>query len=266
MKNLLEVENLSISFDTGNGWFKAVDGISFGVAAGKIACIVGQSGSGKSLTALSIINMVPPSGKIEGRILFKEQDLLALPPYKMAQIRGRHIFSIFQNPMNSLNRSITTGKQLFEMAVSHGAQDKGKFYRDMGKILERMNFSNPYSVLRKYPFQLSGGMLQRMVIAFAVYSKPELIIADEPTTALDVTVQKEILRQFREIRDQWGATILLITHDFGVVAEIADDVIVMKEGRIVEKNGVRQIFNYPRDAYTKALIKATFDKEVDQTC
>lgn len=266
MESILKVEDLCVSFNEPEGSFRVVDSISFEVEVGKITCVVGQSGSGKSMTALSLINMVPLPGKVSGKVIFKDRNLLDLCFKEMREIRGRHIFSIFQHPMNSLNPSIKIGKQLFEFAKSHGMSENKQFYKEIAEILDTLNFVNSNIVLDQYPFQLSGGMLQRVMIALAIWMKPEIIIADEPTTALDAIVQKEILKQLSVIRKMFDVSILLITHDLGVVAEVADVVIVMKEGRIVEKGNVYKIFNDPQDPYTKSLLSATFRKEAGLVC
>lgn len=266
MESILKVEDLRVSFNGPEGSIRAVDGISFEVEVGKITCVVGQSGSGKSMTALSLINMVPLLGEVSGKVIFKERNLLDLCFKEMREIRGRHIFSIFQHPMNSLNPSIKIGKQLFGFAKSHGMNEKKQFYKEIAEILDTLNFVSSNFVLDQYPFQLSGGMLQRVMIALAIWMRPEIIIADEPTTALDAIVQKEILKQFSVIRKMYDVSILLITHDLGVVAEIADDVIVMKEGKVVENGNVYKIFNNPQDPYTESLLSATFRKEACLVC
>lgn len=266
MESILKVEDLCVSFNGPEGSFRAVDNISFEVEVGRITCVVGQSGSGKSMTALSLINRVPLLGEVSGKVIFKERNLLDLCFKEMREIRGRHIFSIFQHPMNSLNPSIKIGKQLYEFVKSHGVKGKKQFYKEITEILDTLNFLNSNIVLEQYPFQLSGGMLQRVMIGLAIWMKPEIIVADEPTTALDAIVQKEILKQFSVIRKMFDVSILLITHDLGVVAEIADDVIVMKEGRVVEKGDVYKIFNNPQETYTKSLLSATFRKEACLVC
>lgn len=266
MESILKVEDLCVSFNGPEGSFRAVDSINFEVEAGRITCVVGQSGSGKSMTALALINRVPLPGEVSGKVIFKERNLLDLCTKEMREIRGRHIFSIFQHPMNSLNPSVKIGKQLFELVKSHGVKGKKQFYKEIAEILDTLNFLNSNLVLEQYPFQLSGGMLQRVMIALAIWMKPEIIIADEPTTALDAIVQKEILKQLSVIKKMFEVSILLITHDLGVVAEIADEVIVMKEGKVVETGNVYKIFNNPQDPYTESLLSATFRKEAGVVC
>lgn len=266
LEDLLEVKNLYVHFDKEADVFTAVNNISFKVEPAQITCIIGQSGSGKSLTALSMINMAPPSARISGSVLFKGRNLLETSPDQLRKIRGKHIFSIFQNPMNALNPNVKIGRQLFEIAQSHGIKGKTGFFKEISDILKKMNFENPQQVLKQYPFQLSGGMLQRVIIALAIHMKPDVIVADEPTTALDVTVQKEILGQFNAIRNKYGIAILFITHDMGVVAEIADEVIVMKEGKLIEQGNVFSIFNNPQEGYTKSLLTSNFENEVLLKC
>lgn len=267
MENILEVRNLKTVFNVENGTKEILKGINFQVKKGKITCIVGQSGSGKSTTAMSIIKMLPQNAFIkEGSILFKDIDLVKADDKKMEEIRGSHIFSIFQNAMNCFNSSLTMKHQIFDLISSNIEISKCDFENKICLILKSLNFDNPLSILNQYPFQLSGGMLQRMSIASAILMKPEIIIADEPTTALDVTTQKEILKQLKFIQNKFDITILLITHDFGVVAEMADEVIVMKDGIIAEQGNVFDIFNNPQNNYTSALIKATFDREVVSLC
>ena len=262
MGAILQVKNLHVDFYGDKGCFKAVNNINFDLEKSKITCLVGRSGSGKSMTALSIIRRIPNGGNITGEIFFRGENLLNISEQKMNAIRGKYIFSIFQHPMNSFNFSVKIGKQLFQLAKSHGVESRKIFYKQMADILETLNFTDPFSILNSYPFQVSGGMLQRLVLAMAIYMKPAVIIADEPTTALDAAVQKEVLQQLKKVRDQFGVSIFLITHHFGVVAEIADDVIVMKEGMIVEKGNVFQIFDNPQHPYTKSLLQASFEKEV----
>jgi ABC-type dipeptide/oligopeptide/nickel transport system ATPase component len=267
LDKLLEVDDLQIVFPVKDGWFKAVDGVSFQIAPGGITCLVGQSGSGKSLTGMALSGTLPLNARLtQGRIRFEGVDLLPYNQQQLASIRGKKIFSIFQNPMNSFNASLTIGRQLANLAASHGLTAPEKSSARLFDILDGLGFREPERILRQYPFQLSGGMLQRVMIAGAMMLQPVLLVADEPTTALDVTVQKQILQQFRMICSQWQTALLLITHDFGVVAELADDVMVMKEGKIVETGDVFQIFDHPRDAYTKALIEATFSREKYASC
>lgn len=270
MKNILEVRNLTtiVKSQTSEKEIKEIlKGIDFKVKSGEITCIVGQSGSGKSITALSIIKMLPKGALIkEGKILFEDLDLVQVDDKKIKEIRGKHIFSIFQNPMNCFNQSLTVGHQIYDLISSSIRIRKSEFKSNILLILESLNLANPQNILNQYPFQLSGGMLQRIMIAVAIFMEPEIIIADEPTTALDVSTQKEILKQLKLLQRRHNTTILMITHDFGVVAEMADEVIVMREGSIVEKGNVFEIFANPKHKYTISLIKATFDREVTEIC
>lgn len=266
MSAILQVTNLHVDFYRDKGCFKAVNNISFDLEKSKITCLVGRSGSGKSMTALSIIRRIPNAGNVTGKILFRGENLLSISEKRMNEIRGKQIFSIFQHPMNSFNFSVKIGKQLFQLAKSHGVESRNIFYEQMADILETLNFTDPISILHCYPFQVSGGMLQRVALAMAIYMKPAFIIADEPTTALDAAVQKEVLQQLKKVRDQFGVSIFMITHHFGVVAEIADNVIVMNEGVIVEKGNVFQIFDNPQHPYTKSLLRASFEKGSTSLC
>lgn len=267
MENILEVKKLKTVFNTSEGTKEVVKEINFEIKKGKITCVVGQSGSGKSMTAMSIIKILPKNAHIpEGSILFKGQDLIKMSDKDMRSVRGKKIFSIFQNPINCFNPSLTMETQIYDLISSNIIIGRKEFKDKICSIMEKLNLKDPYIILNQYPFQLSGGMLQRMMIAAAIFMEPEIIIADEPTTALDVTTQKEILKQFKLIQKKLNTTILMITHDFGVVAEMADEVIVMKDGSIVEKGNVFEIFNNPKHTYTVSLIKATFDREVLEVC
>ncbi|AZV57216.1 ABC transporter ATP-binding protein [Clostridium sp. AWRP] len=267
MDNILEVKNLKVAFKTKNSIKEVVKGIDFQVKRGKVTCIVGESGSGKTMTVMSIINVLPKNAFIEdGSIVFNNGNISKLNNSEMKKIRGKKIFSIFQNPINCFNQSITMGNQLYDLISSNMDITREKFNDKICTIIESLNLKNPKVILNQYPFQLSGGMLQRMMIAAAIFMEPDIIIADEPTTALDVTTQKEILKQFKLIQKKFNTTILIITHDFGVVAEIADYVFVMQKGNLVEKGNVFEIFNNPKHEYTISLIKATFDRKESEVC
>lgn len=267
LENIIEVKKLKTIFNMESGIKEIVKGISFDIKKGKVTCIVGESGSGKSVTVTSMIKMLPKNASIsEGNILFHGQDLTKMTEREITEIRGKKIFSVFQNPMNCFNPSITMGTQIYDLISSNIKIGRKEFENKFCEIMRNINLENPIAILNQYPFQLSGGMLQRMIIAAAIFMKPDIIIADEPTTALDVTTQKEILKQFKIIQKKYNTTILMITHDFGVVAEIADEVIVMQEGTIVEKGNVFEIFNAPKHSYTISLIKATFNREVQEVC
>ncbi len=241
--NILEIEHLSMSI----GEKQIIDDVSFDIKDKCISCLVGESGSGKSLTISSVLGLLPTEAKIsaESRISFN----------------GNDIFSIYQDPINSFNGSVRVGKQLFQMAKGYKKVSRKQFDKEISDVLLRLRFDNPEAVLKKYPFELSGGMLQRLMIACAIYVAPSLIIADEPTTALDVSIQKEIMREFRAINHEMELAILVVTHDFGVVAELADYVVVMHNGAVVEHGDVYSLFDAPKEEYTKALLEASFKEE-----
>lgn len=252
---LLVVDNLRTYFNTPRGVAKAVDGVSFTVNRGETRAIVGESGCGKSITSLSLLQLVPePAGFIEsGRILFEGRDLLDLTWDKMRTIRGKEIAMIFQEPMTSLNPTFTIGYQLREAMTIHGKEASEGTARAL-ELLGRIGLEDPKQALRQYPHELSGGMRQRVMIAMALANRPKLLIADEPTTALDVTVQAQILALIRELQREEGMAVLLITHDLGIVAEVADDVSVMYAGQVVEDAPTRDLFKNPRHPYTKGLF------------
>jgi peptide/nickel transport system ATP-binding protein len=252
---LLAIEDLRTQFFTRDGVVRAVDGVSFSIAAGETLAVVGESGCGKSVTALSILRLVAsPPGRITGRIRFAGRDLLALGEAEMRAIRGNEISMIFQEPMTSLNPVLTIARQIGETLRLHqhlGARAAAARAVDM---LRLVRLSEPERRARQYPHELSGGMRQRVMIAIALACHPKLLIADEPTTALDVTIQAQILDLMRELKSEIGAAILLITHDLGVVAEMAQRVVVMYAGRKVEEAPVRDLFRRPRHPYTLGLL------------
>jgi oligopeptide/dipeptide ABC transporter ATP-binding protein len=253
---LLRVENLRTYFHSDRGTVRAVDGVSFSLDKGRTLAIVGESGCGKSMTALSIMQLVPqPAGYIEsGRILYRGQDLLDYTIEEMRAIRGSEISMIFQEPMTSLNPVFTVGWQVTEALTVHG-QARGAAARKRAvELLELVQLPNPKQILRSYPFELSGGMRQRVMIAIALACDPDLLIADEPTTALDVTVQAQILELIAGLQQRLGMAVLLITHDLGVVAEMADEVAVMYAGQIVESAPTRELFREPKHPYTQGLF------------
>ena len=256
MAALLDVRGLTTSFATEEGAFNAVDGVSFTLAAGRTLGLVGESGCGKSVTALSIMGLVAsPPGKIAaGEILFEGVDLLGLSPREMRDVRGDRIAMIFQEPMTSLNPAFTIGDQIVEGILRHRRIGREAAKRQAIEMLEHVRMPLPAKRFDDHPHRLSGGMRQRAMIAMALACKPRLLIADEPTTALDVTIQAQILELMRMLRDETGTAIILITHDLGVVAEIAQDVAVMYAGRIVEKAGVAQLFAQPEHPYTIGLL------------
>jgi oligopeptide/dipeptide ABC transporter ATP-binding protein len=255
---ILQVENLVTGFDTDAGRVVAVDGVSFTVPKGKTLGIVGESGCGKSVTAFSITRLLPqPHGKIlGGRILFENRDLTALSPEEMRKVRGNDISMIFQEPMTALNPVQTIGKQLGEAVFLHHPEIEPReaLARSLD-MLKKVRIPAPEQRLNEYPHQLSGGMRQRIMIAMALINTPKLLIADEPTTALDVTVQAQILELIRDMQQDLGMSVILITHDLGVIAEVCDEVIVMYAGRIVERGPVSEIFAKPLHPYTQGLIQ-----------
>lgn len=259
MTEALEIRNLRTSFFTEEGEIKAVNDVSFTVPKGKTIGIVGESGCGKSVTALSIMRLVSePPGRIKGgEILFHGKDLLQLPIAQMRHIRGNKISMIFQEPMTSLNPVFTIGNQIGEAVALHQKNLSRKEVRNRTiEMLRHVGIPSPELRVGDYPHQLSGGMRQRVMIGMALSCEPEVLIADEPTTALDVTIQAQILDLLRGLQKEFGMSIIMITHDFGIVAEMADEVIVMYAGKIVEKAGVMEIFSRPLHPYTIGLLKS----------
>jgi peptide/nickel transport system ATP-binding protein len=254
---LLEVENLQTHFRTPEGVNRAVDGVSFTVEAGETVAIVGESGCGKSVTAGSVLRLIPePPGKIKGSIRFEGVDLLKLDERAMRDIRGNQISMVFQEPMTSLNPVLTVGRQIGETLRLHQGLGREAAERRVVEMLRLVGIAEPERRAREYPHQLSGGMRQRVMIAIALACNPKLLIADEPTTALDVTIQAQILDLMSELKQRVGAAIILITHDLGVVAEIAERVLVMYAGRKVEEARVSELFRSPRHPYTQGLLGA----------
>jgi ABC-type dipeptide/oligopeptide/nickel transport system ATPase component len=250
---LLDVRNLSVAF----GDRAVVDDVSFQIARGETLGLVGESGSGKSMTAFSILRLLPPAGRIiGGQVLFEARDLLALAEREMRAVRGARISLIFQEPMTALNPVMRVGDQIAEALTVH-ALATGRAARARAiELLDAVRIPDAARRARDYPHQLSGGMRQRVMIAIALACRPPLVIADEPTTALDVTIQAQVLELLRDLRAQFNLSLLLITHDFGVIAEMADRVAVMLKGRIVEQGPVRQILREPAHDYTRALLAA----------
>jgi peptide/nickel transport system ATP-binding protein len=254
---LLEIENLQTHFRTPDGVNRAVDGVSFTVEAGETVAIVGESGCGKSVTASSVLRLIPePPGKIKGSIRFEGVDLLKLDERAMRDIRGNQISMVFQEPMTSLNPVLTVGRQIGETLRLHQRLGREAAARRAVEMLRLVGIAEPERRAREYPHQLSGGMRQRVMIAIALACNPKLLIADEPTTALDVTIQAQILDLMSELKQRVGAAIILITHDLGVVAEIAERVLVMYAGRKVEEAPVGELFRSPRHPYTQGLLGA----------
>ncbi len=253
--NLLEIENLQTHFRTMDGVNRAVDGVSFAVKAGETLAVVGESGCGKSVTAMSILRLIPePPGKIAGAIRFQGRDLLKLSDREMRAIRGNEISMIFQEPMTSLNPVLTVGRQIGETLRLHQRLSNAQAEERAVEMLRLVGIPEPGRRAREYPHQLSGGMRQRVMIAIALACNPKLLIADEPTTALDVTIQAQILDLMRDLKTRVGAAIVLITHDLGVVAEVAERVVVMYAGKKVEEAPVGALFRSPRHPYTQGLL------------
>ena len=253
---LLDVQHLTVVFD-GSPAVTAVDDVSFQIAAGETLGLVGESGSGKSVTAFSILRLLQPPGRVSsGQVLFEGRDLLALPEREMRAVRGARISLIFQEPMTALNPVMRVGDQIAEAPLVHGQATKSEARARAIDLLNAVRIPDAAQRVRDYPHQLSGGMRQRVMIAIALACRPPLIIADEPTTALDVTIQAQVLELLRDLKAEFNLALLLITHDFGVVAEMADRVAVMYKGKLVEQGPVRQILRDPAHEYTRSLLAA----------
>lgn len=256
-KTILQVENLKIAFKSDNGLFTAVNGIDFKINRGESVGIVGESGCGKSVTAMSILRLLKePPAIISGKIQFEDKDILSLSKRELRQIRGNDIAFIFQEPMTSLNPVFTCGRQIGEAIIKHQKVSKKEAREKTIEILRLVGIPSPEQRVDEYPHQLSGGMRQRIMIAMALSCQPKLLIADEPTTALDVTIQAQILELIKNLKDQLGMSMILITHDLGVVAETTKHVIIMYAGEIVEEADVRSIFYNPQHPYTKGLLNS----------
>jgi oligopeptide/dipeptide ABC transporter ATP-binding protein len=255
---LLEVTDLHTEFRTGAGLVRAVDGISYTVEPGETVAIVGESGSGKSVGALSLLRLIPnPPGRItKGRVMFDGRDLIGASEEEMRQVRGGDIGMVFQEPMTSLNPVLTIGRQITETIEQHRRADPGTAHRRAAELLGLVGISEPERRLRQYPHQLSGGMRQRVMIAIALACDPKLIIADEPTTALDVTIQAQILELMQNLSRRLGVALIIITHNLGVVARYAQRVNVMYAGRIVESGSAASLYHDPRHPYTMALLRS----------
>ena len=254
---LLEVKDLHTSFFTPAGEVRAVNGVSFQLDSGKVLGIVGESGSGKSVTAYSIMQILASSGKIvSGSILFRGQELVNSGENVMKTIRGNKISIIFQDPMTSLNPTYTIGKQLMEAILLHTNRNRAQARERAIEMIRLVNINEPEKRLKQYPFELSGGMRQRIMIAMALACEPDILIADEPTTALDVTIQAQILELMKSLQEELGMAIIMITHDLGVVAQLCDEVIVMYAGSICEQGTAEEIFYNPRHEYTRGLLRS----------
>ena len=267
-EKLIEVKNLKTSFYTNKGVSKAIDGVDFEIYSGETLGLVGESGCGKSVTALSIMRLIqePPGKIVDGEIRFKGRDLLKLKPEEMRRLRGNDISMIFQDPMTSLNPVFTVGNQISETILLHKGVSKKEAMVQTVEMLQKVDIPLPKQRVNEYPYQLSGGMRQRIMIAMALSCTPQLLIADEPTTALDVTIQAQILDLMNNLKDKFDMSILIITHDLGVIAEIADRVVIMYAGDVVEYTDIKTLFTNYKHPYTYGLINCVpqIDKEVDR--
>ncbi|WP_193062011.1 ABC transporter ATP-binding protein [Oceanobacillus oncorhynchi] len=253
---LLSVHQLKAHFQSEDGLVKAVDGINFDVYQGETVCIVGESGCGKSVTAMSIMGLLPDTSKVEGEINLAGKDLTKLSKGNMRRIRGNELSMIFQEPMTSLNPVMTIGEQMTEVLLEHQAISKKQATKKSLELIKMVGIGRGEQIIKSYPHQLSGGMLQRVMIAIALACNPKVLIADEPTTALDVTIQAQVLNLLQDLKEETNMSMLLITHDLGVVAEVADRVVVMYAGKVVEQGTVEEIFANPKHPYTKGLLQA----------
>jgi oligopeptide/dipeptide ABC transporter ATP-binding protein len=264
--DLLEVQDLHTQLPTADGLVRAVEGVSFHVRSREVVALVGESGSGKTMTALSIMQLLPPPGQIVGgRILLRNRDLVGLPETEMRAVRGRHVGMIFQDPMTFLNPLMRVGEQLTEGLKIHQKLTSRQAQARAVEVLRQVRIPEPERLVRSYPHELSGGMRQRILIGIAISCRPWLLIADEPTTALDVTIQAQVMKLLVDIHHELDTSILLITHDLGLVAEHCDRVYVMYAGQIVESGDVFSVFGSPKHPYTAALLKSTLsiDHRVD---
>jgi peptide/nickel transport system ATP-binding protein len=256
VSELLEVEDLTVRFRTEDGEVLAVDGASFRMAEREVLALVGESGCGKSVTAMALTGLLPGNAKVSGSVRFGDRELVGLPEGRLSSVRGRDIAYVFQEPMTSLNPVLTVGKQIREVLHRHQRMTRAAAVRRSRELLTQVGIPEAGRRLGEYPHQLSGGMRQRVMIAMALACRPKLLIADEPTTALDVTIQAGILDLLRTLSEEVGTAVLLITHDLGVVADIADRVVVMYAGRTIEESGVDGLFSDPCHWYTKGLLDA----------
>ena len=254
---LLEVKDLHTSFFTDAGEVRAVNGVSFNLDRGKVLGIVGESGSGKSVTAYSIMQILAPTGKIvSGSILLDGKELVGADEKTMKDVRGNKVSIIFQDPMTSLNPTYTIGRQLMEAILLHTDRNKQQAWDRAVEMLKLVNVNSPEKRMKQYPFEFSGGMRQRVMIAMALACEPDILIADEPTTALDVTIQAGILELMKDIQKELGMAIIMITHDLGVVAQLCDEIVVMYAGGICEQGTADEIFYHPKHEYTKGLMRS----------
>ncbi|WP_342528891.1 ABC transporter ATP-binding protein [Chryseomicrobium sp. FSL W7-1435] len=263
--NVLEVRNLQTSFSTDRGEVRAVDGVSFDVPKGKTIGIVGESGSGKSITSLTILRLLAENGKIKGgEVRYKGEDLVKATEKRMRELRGNEISMIFQEPMTSLNPVYTVGQQISESLIAHQGMNKKQAMVRSVELLKLVGIPSPDKRVKAYPFELSGGMRQRVMIAMSLACDPEILIADEPTTALDVTIQAQILELIKELQERLGMSVIFITHDLGVVAETCDYVAVMYAGQVVEYSDIRSLFKNPKHPYSIGLLNSLPRHDIDQ--
>ncbi len=270
METILEVEDLRVSFRVRDGDVQAVRGVNFTVGKGEAVAIVGESGCGKSVTAQTIMRLIPtPPGEIKpgSSIRFKGTELLDLTDKEMRQVRGKEIGMIFQDPMTSLNPTMTVGKQITEVLTRHLGLDKGEAEARAIELLELVGIPNAPSRLKQYPHEFSGGMRQRVMIAIALACNPSLVIADEPTTALDVTIQAQILRLMKDLQQKLDMSIILITHDLGIVADVCDRIVVMYAGKVIETGTKWEVFKNPKHPYTRGLLRSVprLDQRKDES-
>ncbi|PGR33900.1 peptide ABC transporter ATP-binding protein [Bacillus cereus] len=266
-KAVVELKDLQTHFQTDEGTVKAVNHVSFAVREGETVCVVGESGCGKSVTALSIMGLIAESGSVVGGdILYEGKSLLGMKEKELRSLRGNDIAMIFQEPMTSLNPVFTVGEQIVETLREHELLSKNEAYKKAIELIHKVGIARADEIVHSYPHELSGGMLQRIMIAVALSCNPKLLIADEPTTALDVTIQAQILDLLRQVKEEFKTSILLITHDLGVVAEMADYVVVMYGGKVIEEAPVLEIFQNPKHPYTKGLLKSkpVMGKRIDK--
>ncbi|MEW4153471.1 ABC transporter ATP-binding protein [Bacillus thuringiensis] len=264
---VVELKDLQTHFQTEEGTVKAVNHVSFAVREGETVCVVGESGCGKSVTALSIMGLIAESGSVVGGdILYEGKSLLGMKEKELRSLRGNDIAMIFQEPMTSLNPVFTVDEQIVETLREHELLSKNEAYKKAIELIRKVGIARANEIVHSYPHELSGGMLQRIMIAVALSCNPKLLIADEPTTALDVTIQAQILDLLRQVKEEFKTSILLITHDLGVVAEMADYVVVMYGGKVIEEAPVLEIFQNPKHPYTKGLLKSkpVMGKRIDK--
>ncbi|WP_336787429.1 ABC transporter ATP-binding protein [Paenibacillus sp. MMO-177] len=267
MERLLEVNDLRVNFKVRGGTVQAVRGVNFHINKGEAVAIVGESGCGKSVTAQTLMRLIPsPPAMTSGSIMFKGQEILSKSPKEMESIRGKEMGMIFQDPMTSLNPTLTIGRQITEGLIKHQGMSSSAARARAVEMLNLVGIPNPAARFNQYPHEFSGGMRQRAMIAIALACNPSLLIADEPTTALDVTIQAQILRVMKDLQERMGTSIILITHDLGVVADICDRVIVMYAGKVVETGTKWEIFKNPKHPYTKGLLRSVprLDQKKDE--